>query len=125
MEFADFIKKITAYRDSFAKGGYQELLGNHIIIDHGNGEYSVLVHLMKGSVRVKKGDKVKQGDALALVGNSGLSNVPHLHYELVQGPDLPHRRGVPLRFVKLNGEQQARTIALGEFVRNGVETGIR
>jgi murein DD-endopeptidase MepM/ murein hydrolase activator NlpD len=116
---AEFPRKLQAYRDLlFQRGGYQELLGNHLILDHGNGEYSHLVHLKKGSLRVKKGDKVRQGDGLAEVGNSGLSNVPHLHYELVSGPDLPNRRGLPLRFANLNDEPGARLLRYGEFVWN-------
>jgi murein DD-endopeptidase MepM/ murein hydrolase activator NlpD len=87
-------------------------------LDHGNGEYSHLVHLKKGSLRVKKGDKVKQGDVLALVGNSGLSNVPHLHYELVSGPELPNRRGLPLRFTNLDDQPGTRLLRYGEFVKN-------
>lgn len=117
---AEFIRKISAYRDMlFQRGGYDELGGNHLILDHGNGEWSLLAHLKKGSIRVKKGDKVRQGEPLGLVGNSGLSNVPHLHYELVAAPDLPHRRGLPLRFSNLNDEPGARVLRFGEFVRNG------
>lgn len=120
-DMAEFSRKIQAYRDLLLqKGGYQELLGNYLILDHGNGEYSHLVHIKKGSLRVKKGDKVKQGDVLAQVGNSGLSNVPHLHYELMSGPDLPNRRGLPLRFTNLNDEPGSRLLRYGEFVRNPV-----
>ena len=47
-------------------------LGNHVIIDHGNSEYSFLCHLQNGSVAVKPGQAVAAGDALGLCGNSGV-----------------------------------------------------
>ena len=56
--------------------------GNHVIIDHGNGEYSVIAHLQYASLKVKVGDVVKQGDLIAACGNSGNSSEPHLHYHL-------------------------------------------
>lgn len=43
------------------------------------------MHLLKGSIQVKKGDKVKMGDRLASSGNSGESTGPHLHFEIQQG----------------------------------------
>ncbi|HEY4612009.1 MAG TPA: M23 family metallopeptidase [Bacteroidota bacterium] len=116
----EFMQKIQAYRDSLlGAGGYNEMFGNHIVIDHGTGEYSILVHVKKGSIRVKKGDRVKQGDILGLVGNSGLSNVPHLHYELVSNPDRMVGRGLPLRLSNLNDQPGSRVLRFGEFVKNG------
>lgn len=56
-------------------------LGNHIIIDHGFGYQSVYAHLDKFNVRV--GQKVKRGDVIGFVGNTGLSTAPHLHYEVL------------------------------------------
>lgn len=56
--------------------------GNHVVIDHQNGEYSFLAHFKQGSIKVKEGDKVEAGDLLGLAGNSGRSDVPHLHYHL-------------------------------------------
>jgi hypothetical protein len=59
--------------------------GNHVVIDHGNGEMSVLAHLQQGSVTVRPGDEVRQGQTVARVGSSGSSLFPHLHYQLVTG----------------------------------------
>lgn len=55
--------------------------GKAITINHGNGYKTSYGHLSK--IRVKKGDKVKRGDIIALSGNSGLSFAPHLHYEVI------------------------------------------
>jgi murein DD-endopeptidase MepM/ murein hydrolase activator NlpD len=56
-------------------------LGNHIIIDHGFGYQSVYAHLDGFNVRV--GQKVRRGDVIGFVGNTGLSTAPHLHYEVL------------------------------------------
>ncbi|MEW5806488.1 MAG: M23 family metallopeptidase, partial [Acidobacteriota bacterium] len=45
------------------------LFGNFVIIDHGNGEYSLLGHMMNGSIQVKEGDEVKAGDIIGKCGN--------------------------------------------------------
>ncbi len=61
--------------------------GNYVLIDHGNGEFSMLAHLQQGSLLVKKGDQVKRGQPVAKIGSSGSSNNPHLHFELRNGAD--------------------------------------
>ena len=70
--------------------------GNHVVIDHGNGEFSMLAHLQHGSVRVRVGERVAQGQVLGLLGNSGDSSSPHVHHQLQAGAQwtasdaLPH-----------------------------------
>ena len=73
------------------------LYGNYVVIDHGKGEYSLLAHLMEGSVVVEKGQNVKLGDVVGKVGSSGSSIYPHLHYELRTGPTID-ADGLPLIF---------------------------
>ena len=55
--------------------------GKSIVISHGNGYETSYSHLL--DIRVKKGQTIKRGDIIALSGNSGLSFVPHLHYEVL------------------------------------------
>jgi hypothetical protein len=59
--------------------------GNHVVIDIGGGRYAFYAHIQPGSLRVKVGDRVKRGQVLALVGNSGNSTEPHLHFHIVDG----------------------------------------
>lgn len=73
--------------------------GNHVVIDHGNGEFSFLAHLKKGSVAVKKGDAVKPGDRIGLCGNSGNTSEPHLHYHLQTTERFGDGEGLPAQFL--------------------------
>jgi murein DD-endopeptidase MepM/ murein hydrolase activator NlpD len=57
--------------------------GNSVIIDHGFGIKTLYAHMDRFNVR--KGQKVKRGDIIGFVGNSGLSTAPHLHYEVLRG----------------------------------------
>ncbi len=57
--------------------------GNYVIVDIGNRKYACYAHMIPGSVRVKKGDTVKEGQVLGLMGNSGNSDLPHLHFQVV------------------------------------------
>ena len=76
--------------------------GNRIVIDHKNGEWSMLAHLKFNSIKVKVGDKVKQGDLLGLCVNTGNTSEPHIHYQL-QDNALPHKAtGLPAQFAKIN-----------------------
>jgi hypothetical protein len=65
-----------------------EDLGNFVMIDHGNGEFSVMPHMLAGSVAVKKGDTVRQGQLVGKVGFSGDAIFPHVHYSLLSCGDI-------------------------------------
>ena len=54
--------------------------GNHVIIDHGYGYKTLYAHMSK--YIVKKKQKVKRGDIIGYIGNTGTSVAPHLHYEV-------------------------------------------
>jgi len=60
--------------------------GNHVEIDHGNGEISLLAHLKEGSVKLQQGDKVKAGQQVGEMGFSGDAFLVHLHYDLKNAP---------------------------------------
>jgi hypothetical protein len=80
--------------------GLEGFHGNHVIIDHGNSEFSLIDHMQKDSVRVEIGDEVTRGTILGNIGNSGDSGTPHIHYGLQNGKDTPNSEGLPSRFSK-------------------------
>ncbi|RVU33863.1 M23 family metallopeptidase [Hwanghaeella grinnelliae] len=62
--------------------------GNGVRIDHGGGWFTQYCHLKLGSIRVSSKQTVEAGDVLGLIGNSGLSETPHLHFQLSHGTDI-------------------------------------
>ncbi len=71
--------------------------GNHVIIDIGGGYYAFYAHLQPGGVRVKLGEKVKRGQVIGIVGNTGNSTEPHLHFHVSDGNSPLGSEGVPYR----------------------------
>ena len=76
--------------------------GNCVIIDHGNSEYSVMMHMQPGSVIVTVGDRVATGQVIGRLGNSGDAFGPHVHYELQTGPRLWQHQSLPFRFQNID-----------------------
>lgn len=72
--------------------------GNYVILDLGQGQYAFYAHLKPGSLRVKAGDKVKRGQVLGLVGNSGNSTEPHLHFHTSNRNSPLSSEGLPYVF---------------------------
>lgn len=73
----------------------QNVDGNNIIQDLGGGVWAMYAHLIKGSLLVKPGDTVKKGQKIAELGNTGNSNAPHLHFQLMDDPSLLQADAVP------------------------------
>jgi murein DD-endopeptidase MepM/ murein hydrolase activator NlpD len=74
------------------------IAGNLITVDLGGGRFAHYAHLVPGSLRVKVGDRVTRGQPIALIGNSGNSKNPHLHFEVSDGPELNSSEGLPYVF---------------------------
>ncbi|XRQ10120.1 M23 family metallopeptidase [Actinomadura welshii] len=84
--------------------GGRFVVGNSVVLDLGDGVYAVLAHMRRGSVRVRKGDRVRAGDVLGEVGNSGNSSEPHLHFHLMDRPRPLAAAGVPFAFRHESGD---------------------
>lgn len=85
--------------------------GNHVVVDIGHGRYAFYAHMQPGSVRVKVGQKVKAGQVLGLLGNSGNTDAPHLHFHLMDSPYPLLANGVPYRFAKFTVEGEVTNVA--------------
>jgi len=69
--------------------------GNHVIEQIGEHAYAAYAHMQPGSVRVKLGDRVKSGQVLGLVGNSGNATGPHLHFQVCDANSFLVCNGIP------------------------------
>jgi hypothetical protein len=72
--------------------------GNFVVLDIGSGLFVNYAHMRRGTVRVKLGDKVRRGDILGEVGNTGNSLAPHMHLHVQDGPDPLKSDGLPYVF---------------------------
>lgn len=72
--------------------------GNFAVLDIGGGAFVLYAHMKPGSVRVRTGDKVKRGNVIGEVGNTGNSSEPHLHLHVMDGPSPLLADGLPYVF---------------------------
>ena len=75
--------------------------GNHVIIDHGNGLYTIYAHLKPNSVPVSAGETVEQGQVIGIMGHTGRSTAQHLHFEVRAGGMAKENRVDPLEYVSI------------------------
>jgi len=96
-----------------SKRGY----GNHIIIDHGYGYKTLYAHMNK--ILVRRGQKVKRGEVIGYVGNTGKSLGPHLHYEVIKN----RRKINPVNFYfnDLTPEEYEKMIELASRVNQSFD----
>ena len=87
--------------------------GNAVILDLGQHRYAMYAHMQPGSIKVHQGDKVKTGQVLGLVGNTGNSLVPHLHFQLMDQPSSLASNGLPYEIQ--NFEVTAKGVSTATF----------
>jgi Peptidase family M23 len=73
----------------------EQYAGNHIVQDLGDGNYALYAHLKTGSVKVKVGDRLSSDQVIALLGNTGNTDAPHLHFHVMSTPDPLRSDGLP------------------------------
>ncbi|MEW1689933.1 peptidoglycan DD-metalloendopeptidase family protein [Streptomyces sp. NPDC091265] len=112
----------ASVRDVLGAGA---IVGNHVVLDLGDGTYAMYAHLRRGSLKVRAGDTVRAGQPLAECGNSGNSTEPHVHFQLMDDPDLDVAVGIPFTWrgigVPANGD--AFTVAEGVHGSAGTRQG--
>ncbi len=77
--------------------------GNHVVVDIGDGRFAFYAHMQPGSLRVKRGDRVTRGQVLGLLGNSGNTDAPHLHFHVMDDPSPLNSNGLPYVFTSFVG----------------------
>jgi hypothetical protein len=87
--------------------------GNHVILDLGDGRFAFYAHLQPGSLKVKLGDRLRRGQVVGLLGNSGNSTAPHLHFHVTNGNSPLGSEGLPFVFERFE---------LLDVARGGPET---
>jgi murein DD-endopeptidase MepM/ murein hydrolase activator NlpD len=90
--------------------------GNYVVVSMGGGHFAFYAHLQPGSLTVEVGDRVKQGQVLGSLGNSGNSDFPHLHFHVTDSPSPLASDGLPYEFRSFNSEG---TLANGQQVLAG------
>lgn len=108
----------TAYAYMMLEGAFRELggsrflLGNHLVLDLGDGSYAALAHLRRGSLEVRAGDRVRSGQPVARCGNSGNSSEPHLHIQVMDLPRPAFAAGLPFTFGRPDLPRNGETVTL-------------
>lgn len=99
---------VADLRDDFSMGGSTNYFldkANHVTVMHEDGTIAIYAHILYGSAKVKIGDKVKAGDELARVGNTGFSTGPHLHFVMRYNSG-NGSYSIPFRFKTVSGIKQ-------------------
>jgi murein DD-endopeptidase MepM/ murein hydrolase activator NlpD len=71
------------------------IAGNFVMIRIGAHQYATYAHLRRGSIRVRVHQRLGRGDVIGLLGNSGQSTAPHLHFQVTDGPSVLGSEGIP------------------------------
>ncbi len=98
-EVKDDVVEDTPISDSPAPIALENASGNYITLDLGGGRYAFYEHLKHGSIRVKIGDRVRRGDVIGSLGNTGSSSAgPHLHFHVSDAHAPLGAEGLPYVF---------------------------
>ncbi|MGE0283636.1 MAG: M23 family metallopeptidase [Rhizobiaceae bacterium] len=76
--------------------------GNMMVIDIGDGAYAFYAHMQRDSLKFKLGDKVKTGDVVGLLGNTGNTTAPHLHFHVMDGTSPLDANSLPYVFTRFS-----------------------
>lgn len=80
----------------------EEIDGNHVILALGNGQFAYYAHLKPGSIQVEEGDFVTRGQVLALLGNTGNTGAPHMHFHIMETASSLGSNGLPYTYDEFN-----------------------
>ncbi len=96
-------------------GGAGHVIGNHVVIRGDDGVHAAVAHLQRGSLAVRRGDRVEAGQVIARCGNSGNTSEPHVHAQLMDRASFMTGQGIPVAFAGIViGDAEVATEGLPE-----------
>ena len=99
----------VSYGDKSCGGGY----GNHIILSHSDGTFTIYAHLHENTITISNGQSVRQGQVIGKVGSSGKSTGNHLHFEV--RTDI-NTKVDPLNYVDISNPRPAASLASSDII---------
>jgi hypothetical protein len=102
----------------------EDYAGNNVVIAIGHGRYAVFDHLVRGSVRVRRGQHVRAGQVIGKLGNSGNTDGPHLHFGIETRPDALSQ-GLPFEIDDFVLEHTVSAASPGRVTLTGTPTRLR
>jgi murein DD-endopeptidase MepM/ murein hydrolase activator NlpD len=114
------LARILALSLTFRPERAEELAGNFVIIEGAAGSV-LLAHLVPGSVMVREGQAVAEGEIVGRVGHSGNSTAPHLHLQLMDGPSPMGASGLPCSFRELEILQGSTWVRATDVIPRGTD----
>jgi len=78
--------------------------GNMMVVDIGGGAFAFYAHFQRDSLKAKVGDRVTKGQVLGLLGNTGNTDAPHLHFHLMDSPVPLYANGLPFVLERFTSE---------------------
>ena len=98
--------------------------GNMLVIDIGGGAYAFYAHMQRGSLKVKLGEHVRAGDVIGLLGNTGNTDAPHLHFHVMDGTSPLDANSLPYVFTRFTGVGVAAIDSLDDVFGKGLPAKI-
>jgi murein DD-endopeptidase MepM/ murein hydrolase activator NlpD len=86
--------------------------GDHVVLAIGGGRFVTYAHLRPGSLKVRSGQRVRRGQVIANLGNSGKSDAPHLHLQVTDGPKPLASEGLPFVFDRFTLEGHLASLSM-------------
>ncbi len=110
-EIGQLPQELSYYQEDLTRA-----LGNYVVLEHEGKMWSVLAHLKKNSIQVSAGQMVSTEDVLGALGNSGFTSGPHLHFHVMDSPDILDASPLPVMLALEDGVFAPQA---GDIISNG------
>ncbi|HUW71251.1 MAG TPA: M23 family metallopeptidase [bacterium] len=115
--FKDYMNTVRVTKEYLENSTIpKEITGNYVMIKVNENIYALLVHLKKGSIKVKVGQKISTNEVIGQLGHSGNSTMPHLHMQFMNSPDFKVAKGIPFVFESYEVKQYNNWVKMKNLV---------